>query len=91
MMASDEMKCQKCGGTVFRRVTDEWMRRSIPWTADGIVRQCEACGEKHFGCPNCHNLLTRVNITNVRVMKSTCPHCGYKDATISAWLQDQRG
>ncbi len=55
-MATDEMKCQKCGGANFRRVTDEWMRRSIPWTGEGVVRQCENCGEKHFSCPKCFNL-----------------------------------
>ncbi|MFX1491147.1 MAG: hypothetical protein ACFFBU_02730 [Promethearchaeota archaeon] len=89
-MSTNMMKCQKCGATEFRRVTDEWMRRSIPWTADGTVRQCQNCGEKHFSCPNCHNLLTRVNITNVRVMKSICPHCGYQDLRIKAWIQEQR-
>lgn len=90
-MATTEMTCQKCGGKSFRRVTDEWMRRSIPWTAEGVVRQCESCGEKHFACPNCHNLLTRVNITNVRVMKSTCPQCSHQDTRIQTWLQEQRG
>ena len=84
-MATDEMKCQKCGGKNFRRVTDEWMRRSIPWTAEGVVRQCEKCGEKHFTCPKCFNLLTRVNITNVRVMKSTCPNCGHQELACQSW------
>ncbi len=84
------MTCQKCGGTSFRRVTDEWMRRSIPWTATGTVRQCEKCGEKHFCCPSCSNLLTRVNITNVRAMRATCPHCGYQDLRIQKWLKEQQ-
>ncbi len=88
-MALAEMTCQKCGGRNFRRVTDEWMRRSIPWTAQGIVRQCDNCGEKHFTCPNCQNLLTRVNITNLRVMKSICPHCGHHDVRIQTWIQEQ--
>jgi predicted RNA-binding Zn-ribbon protein involved in translation (DUF1610 family) len=88
-MTTAEFKCFKCGGTNFRRVTDEWMRRSIPWTADGVVRQCEQCGEKHFQCANCNRLMTRVNITRVRVMKSTCPHCGHKDERIQAWLAEQ--
>jgi transposase-like protein len=87
---SDGDRCFKCGGSSFRRVTDEWMRRSIPWTADGIVRQCENCGEKHFVCPACSGLLTRVNITNVRVMRSKCPQCGYEDQQVRAWLAEQR-
>lgn len=90
-MATDEPRCLKCGGTTFRRVTDEWMLRSIPWTGEGIVRQCEKCGEKHFVCPNCHGLLTRVNITNIRVMKSTCQSCGYQNEQILSWLAEQRG
>lgn len=88
-MVETEHRCMKCGGTNFRRVTDEWMRRSIPWTTDGIVRQCEQCGEKHFQCPSCHKLLTRVNITNVRVMKARCPHCGYEHDPIQIWLTEQ--
>ncbi len=84
-------RCLKCGGKIFRRVTDEWMKRSIPWTADGIVRQCEACGEKHFVCPKCRGLFSRVNITNVRVMRATCAQCGEKDERIQAWLQEQLG
>jgi transposase-like protein len=87
---SDEERCLKCGGSSFRRVTDEWMRRSIPWTADGIVRQCETCGEKHLVCPQCGGLLTRVNITNVRVMRSKCPHCGYEEQRVRAWLAEHR-
>ena len=89
-LSSEEQKCMKCSGTVFKLVTDAWMRRSIPWTAEGKVRQCEGCGEKHFVCPECRGLLTRVNITNLRVMSAKCPNCDCEDERIKAWLEEMK-
>ena len=83
-------RCPRCGGTSFRHVVDAWMRRSIPWTEDGVVKQCERCGEKLYVCPQCGGFLTRVNIANLRVMRATCPSCGFTDERIRSWLSAQR-
>ncbi|MFX0097314.1 MAG: hypothetical protein ACFE7E_06095 [Candidatus Hodarchaeota archaeon] len=83
-------ECWKCNGMEFRSAIDSWMRRSIRWTENGMVKQCISCGATHYVCPQCRDFLTIVDITNVRIMKAQCPNCGHTDDEVAKWLTEMR-
>ncbi len=82
-----EKKCLVCGGTDFRTVTDEWMKRTFKFVeAAGTLQMCTACGAKHLACSKCGALMTRVHpALESWEVDSKCPNCGYEDPEIKAW------
>jgi hypothetical protein len=56
-----QKKCQNCGNTNFRNVTDEWMKRAFRFVEKGTLNMCEGCGSKYLVCPQCGSLMTRVH------------------------------
>ncbi|TXT67559.1 MAG: hypothetical protein BAJALOKI1v1_60008 [Promethearchaeota archaeon] len=81
----DGKSCSECGGTTFRLVHDEWMKRIFSWIKDQL-KMCESCGAKFLVCENCGNLYTRVHPALEQwEVSEECPSCGHVDPDVKAW------
>jgi hypothetical protein len=80
--------CSVCGGKNFRRVTDEWMKRTFRFVEKGQLNMCDKCGAKFLVCPKCGGLMNRVHPALEKwEVSPKCPNpsCDYEDPEIKAW------
>ncbi len=83
---SPPKKCTSCGGTVFRIVTDEWMKRTFRFVEKGTLNMCTKCGNKYLVCPSCGALVTRVHPALEKwEVNSKCENCGFDNPDIKVW------
>jgi len=81
-----EKICSECGGTTFRIVKDEWMKRTFLFVENGTLNMCEKCGAKFLICPKCGGLMTRIHPALEKwEVQDTCANCGFVDKNVKAW------
>ena len=81
-----ENKCHVCGKKEFRIVVDAWMKRTFSFVEKGTLKMCEGCGAKHYVCPKCGYLVTRVHpALEAWEVDKICKNCGFENPDIKAW------
>ena len=86
-MPAVERKCVVCGKSDFRLVVDAWMKRTFSFVekAQNLL-MCEACGAKHYTCPKCGAIVTRVHpALEAWEVDSKCANCGFDNPDVTAW------
>ncbi|MFX1316481.1 MAG: hypothetical protein ACFE9T_11495 [Promethearchaeota archaeon] len=86
MPKEDGKSCIVCGGSSFRIVNDEWMKRTFRFVEVGQLKMCDGCGAKFLVCKQCGGLFTRVHPALEQwEVNQRCPACGAEDPDVKAW------